>query len=403
MKLKYFNLETPLFILGNSSIHQLADRVGSTPFYVYDRRVIQQKIDELKRNLPKELSIHYAVKANPMSALLCFMSDLVDGFDVASANELKLALDTGMSPQKISFAGPGKTDAELKQAIAAEVLIHVESMNEIKRLHRMGQNLGITPRVSLRINPDFTIKASGMKMSGGSKVFGIDIEDIPQVVSECQKLKVSIDGLHFFSGSQNLNAHSLLDGFEKTIQILNGMKSLFLDPIKYINIGGGFGIPYFDQDQELDIVTVAKGLNQQIPLLRKNYPIADFSLELGRYLVGESGIFVAKVIDKKISRGKTFIVLDGGMNVHLAASGNLGQVIKKSFPIRNVSKLTSAKKEVLNVSGPLCTPLDTLAIELEISFVDIGDLIAVFQSGAYGLTASPQDFLSHDKVKEVLI
>lgn len=384
-------------------INQLAERVGSTPFYVYDRSAIKSRVSELRQQLSQDISIHYAIKANPMPALICFIADLVDGFDVASAYELAAALNSGKAANSISFAGPGKTDTEIRQALAAQVLLHVESKRELQRVVNLSQSLSLKARISLRVNPEFSMKSSGMKMGGGPAAFGIDAEEIPEVVKLSQQLGVSVEGLHFFSGSQILNAATLIENFEKTTQSLIQMKNLFSTELTSLSIGGGFGIPYSLQDQALNIQAVAKALNQQASKLKQNFPKAKLIIELGRYLVGEAGAFVAKVVDKKNSRGKTFVILDGGMNYHLAASGNLGQVIKRNYPMINASKTAASNREIVNVVGPLCTPLDTLATDMELAFVDIGDLIVIFQSGAYGLTASPQDFLSHEKIKEVLI
>lgn len=385
-------------------ISQLTARVGSTPFYLYDRSAIQSRINNLRQSLSPEIAIHYAIKANPMAALICYMANLVDGFDVASAEELKLALDAGMNPHSISFAGPGKTEKELRQALAAEVLIHAESLTEIERISKFSQSLKIPPCVSLRVNPDYSMKSSGMKMGGGPSAFGMDIEIIPEVIKVCTHLGITIQGLHFFSGSQILTAATLIEHFENTTQALLKFQSLFARPLKYLCLGGGFGIPYFPQEKDLDIESVGNCLKQQASKLKSVFPKAKIAIELGRYLVGEAGAFIAKVVDKKVSRGKVFVIIDGGMNNHLAASGNLGQVIKRNYPLINLSKKSSsnAKMELVNVVGPLCTPLDTLATDIELMNVEVGDLIAVLQSGAYGLTASPQDFLSHKKINEVL-
>lgn len=403
MKIKYFNLSTEKLEIRGKSIDNISYQVGSTPFYLYDRSIIAHKVDLLKSKLSKNISLHYAIKANPMPALVCFLSRIVDGFDVASSGELKVALDSGMSSSKISFAGPGKTQEELSQAIAAEVLINVESPNEMYRIFELSKKINVRPRIGLRINPHFEMKSSGMKMGGGAKPFGIDSESIPELINKMDSLGLSIEGLHLYPGSQSLNAEIIAQTQNQSIDFILGLKKYFKSPLKIINIGGGFGIPYFENEEELNLDLVIPNLNHLSEKIKNNFPEAEIVLELGRYLVGESGIYISRIIDKKISRGKTFLILDGGMNHHLAASGNLGQVIKKNFPIHIASRLQSKDKERVSVVGPLCTPLDQFATDIEIETCEVGDLVAVFQSGAYGLTSSPQDFLSHARIKEVLL
>ena len=403
MKIKYFNLSTEKLEIRGKPIDIISYQVGSTPFYIYDRTVIAHKVDIIKSKISKNISLHYAIKANPMPAVVCFLSRIVDGFDVASSGELKVALDSGMSASKISFAGPGKTLEELSQAIAAEVLINVESPNEVQRIFEISKKMKIKPRIALRINPHFEMKSSGMKMGGGAKPFGIDSESIPDLINKMNTLGLTIEGLHLYPGSQSLNAGIIAQTQNQSIDFIFELKKHFKNPLKVINIGGGFGIPYFENEEELNLDLILPNLNHLSEKIKNDFPEAEIVLELGRYLVGESGIYISRIVDKKISRGKTFIILDGGMNHHLAASGNLGQVIKKNFPIHIANRLQSKNKERVSVVGPLCTPLDQLATDIEIETCEVGDLVAIFQSGAYGLTSSPQDFLSHSRIKEVLI
>ncbi|MBL7544445.1 MAG: pyridoxal-dependent decarboxylase, exosortase A system-associated [Bdellovibrionaceae bacterium] len=403
MAIKHFEFNNQKLYIQGTPIDRLAQRVGSTPFYFYDRHLIGKRIAEIKDKLSKNFCLHYAVKANPMPALICFLSRLVDGFDVASAGELQLALDSGMAAENISFAGPGKTDAELRQAVAAGILVNVESLNEMYRISQIGLDANVQPRVALRLNPDFEMKQSGMKMGGGAKPFGIDSELLPSVVEVALKLGINIEGVHIFSGSQSLQASSIIHAQQQSVALLCKMKRYFTSDLKTINLGGGFGIPYFENDMEIDLDELSAGLNECGEKIKNEFQNSKIVLELGRFLVGEAGVYIAKVIDKKKSRGKTFLVLDGGMNHHLAASGNLGQVIKRNFPVVIANKAFLKEKEIVSIVGPLCTPLDTLGSDVEVSVCEIGDYVAIFQSGAYGLTASPQDFLGHPIIKEVLI
>ena len=353
--------------------------------------------------LPDRLNLHYAIKANPMPALVCYLADLVDGFDVASAGELTKALDTGMVPDRIGFAGPGKTDREITQALAAGVMIEIESAGELTRLESLAAELNLPPRIALRINPDFQLRGSGMKMGGGAQPFGIDAEEAPQLIAACRARGVDIQGFHIFAGSQNLDAEVVAGVQEQTLELALRLSDHLGEPLKYLNLGGGFGIPYFPKDQPLDLARVGENLAQVATNLAKAQPEAQSVLELGRFIVGEAGLYVARVIDRKVSRGQVFLVTDGGLHHHLAASGNFGQVIRRNYPIAIANKMAETSQEEVSVVGPLCTPLDLLADKSMLPRSDVGDLVAVFQSGAYGLTASPTAFLGHPAPAELLV
>jgi len=331
-----------------------------------------------------------------------YMATLVDGFDLASAGEMRVALDTDMPPQHISFAGPGKTDKELTQAIASEIVINMESENEMERIATIATELGLTPKVAIRVNPDFELKASGMKMSGGPKQFGVDAERVPDMLKRLTELNVQFHGFHIFSGSQNLNAESIIDAHNKTFELAIRLSEHAPCQPKLLNIGGGLGIPYFPGEKRIELEPIAENLRSLLPDVKKSLPDTEIVMELGRFLVGESGVYVSKVIDKKVSRGETYLITDGGLHHHLAASGNFGQVIRKNYPVMIGNKV-EGDKETVNVVGPLCTPLDILANKMDLIQADVGDLVVIFQSGAYGYTASPERFLSHPAVKEVLV
>lgn len=389
--------------LGGVSLTRLAQRVGKTPFYAYDRNVLTTRVEKLRACLPEEIRLHYSVKANPMPALVQHMAALVDGFDVASTGELKVVLDTMMSVDNISFTGPGKTDAELAKAIAAGVVVNVESERELESAAHIGETLGIMPRVAIRVNPDFELKSSGMKMGGGPKQFGVDAEQAPQMLRRIGALGIDFQGFHIFSGSQSLKPEAIVEAQSSTFALALRLAQHAPQSVRLLNIGGGFGIPYFAGETALDLEPIADNLHQWMPRVKAALPDAEIVIELGRYLVGEAGIYVTRVIDRKISRGEVFLVTDGGMHHHLAASGNLGQVIRKNYPVVVGNKISGTNREVVSVVGPLCTPLDFLSNNMEMARADVGDLIVVFQSGAYGLTASPVGFLSHPWPDEILV
>lgn len=389
--------------IGGMSLMRLAQRVGRTPFYAYDRQQITERVAFLRQHLPTEVHLHYAMKANPMPAIVQHMAGLVDGIDVASGGEMRVALDTRMSPGLISFAGPGKGDDELSCAIAAGIVLNMESEREMERIASLGTHLGIRPKVAVRVNPDFELKSSSMKMGGGPKQFGVDTERVPAMLNRIGQLGLDFEGFHIFSGSQNLKVAAIQESHEKTLQLGISLARYAPTPVRLLNIGGGFGIPYFPGDEALDLVAVGENLRRLMPEVKQQLPEARVVIELGRYLVAEAGIYVCRVRERKESRGQIFLITDGGLHHHLAASGNFGQVIRKNYPVVVGNRIYGGEREIVSVVGPLCTPLDLLADQMEMTRAEAGDLIVVFQSGAYGLTASPTAFLSHPAPIEVLV
>lgn len=389
--------------IGGHTVSRIAARVGQTPFYAYDRGLLHARVAQLRGVLPPGVKLHYAMKANPMPALVGLMAGLVDGIDVASAGELKVALDAGADAAEISFAGPGKRDAELWQAVAAGVLVNVESMRELPLLAAAQQALGLPARVAVRVNPDFELKGSGMKMGGGPKQFGLDTEVVPEALAAIGRAGLAFEGFHLFAGSQNLRAESICEAQQKSYELALRLAQGAPSAVKFLNLGGGFGIPYFPGEQRLDLAPIGANLAGIVERAATEMPQAGIVIELGRYLVGEAGVYVARVVDRKVSRGQVYLVTDGGLHHALAASGNFGQVVRKNYPVTVASRMGSAEREVASVVGPLCTPLDLLADRMDLPVAQVGDLVAVFQSGAYGPSASPQAFLGHPACVEVLV
>ncbi|WP_088178870.1 pyridoxal-dependent decarboxylase, exosortase A system-associated [Thauera butanivorans] len=390
-------------LINGQPISRIAARVGRTPFYAYDRNLLDTRVAQLRAALPKAVKLHYAMKANPMPALVGHMARLVDGIDVASAGELMVALDAGADPREISFAGPGKTEAELHQAVAAGILINVESFREVPLLAAAQQALGLPARVAVRVNPDFELKSSGMKMGGGPKQFGVDAEQVPELLAGIGRAGLAFEGFHLFAGSQNLKPEAIIEAQQKSYALARRLAEHAPSPVKFLNLGGGFGIPYFPGEQPLDLAPIGANLADIIEQARQVLPEAEIVIELGRYLVGEAGLYVAKVIDKKISRGHTYLVTDGGLHHHLSASGNFGQVIRKNYPAAIANRMGATRQETVSIVGPLCTPLDLLADRMNLPAAEPGDLVVIYQSGAYGASASPQRFLGHPSVTEVLV
>jgi len=390
--------------VGGIPIDRLAARVGSTPFFAYDRTLLTSRVELLRSTLPRGIQLSYAIKANPMTAVVQHLAGLVDGFDVASAMEMRIALDTPVPATHVSFAGPGKTTAELEQAIAAGVNIELDSAAEAARVVQIGAKLGIRPRVAIRVNPDFRVRGSGMRMGGGSQQFGVDAEQVPSLIASLNGDDVDVLGFHIFAGSQNLHADILCEAQQKTVELVLTLAKQCPWPIRYFNLGGGFGIPYFEKDQPLDLSAIGDNLAKLLSeAIQPNLPQARVVLELGRYIVGECGVYVTRVIDRKESRGRTYLVVDGGLHHQLAASGNFGQAIRRNYRVAIGSRMRAAPEELVTVVGCLCTPLDVLGDNLILPKAEIGDLVVLFQAGAYGLTASPTSFLGHPLPPEILV
>ncbi len=348
-----------------------------------------RRVAALRAALPAGIKLHYAMKANPMPAVVAFMARLVDGVDVASAGELKVALDAGANPAEISFAGPGKRDAELRQAVASRVLVNLESPREIAVLQAASAEFGLPARVAVRVNPDFELKGSGMKMGGGPKQFGVDVEQMPALLADIGRAGLAFEGFHLFAGSQNLRAESICEAQQKSFDLAVRLAQDAPGPVKFLNLGGGFGIPYFPGEQRLDLAPIGANLQQLLQRAHTEMPQAELVIELGRYLVGEAGIYVTRVVDRKVSRGQVYLVTDGGLNHHLSASGNFGQVVRKNYPVTIGNRQRAAPTAKWPRSSARCAPRWTCwptACSCQ-PVAGVGDLAVIFQSGASAHTA----------------
>ncbi len=390
-------------LVAGRPVAQLVSIAGASPCYIYDRQALSARVAQFRQQMPSSLRLHYAIKANPMPALVNHMAQYVDGLDVASHQEMLIALGCGMSTAHISFAGPAKGLHELRAAVAAGITINVESSLELERLYQCYDELGIRPRVAFRVNPDFELKSSGMKMAGGPKQFGIDAEQMPAILAGLDLNRLSFQGFHIFSGSQNLNAESLVACHGQTFALAAQLANQVAAPVQHVNIGGGLGIPYFPGEQTLALDDIAQNLQCLLDQRPEVLAHTEFVMELGRWLVGEAGYYVCQVTDKKQSRGQTYLMTNGGLHHHLANSGNFGQVLRKNYPVVLAHCLDSDEQEVVEIVGPLCTPLDIIGAKLTLPTAAVGDYIVVLQSGAYGASASPQKFLGHPEVAELLI
>lgn len=389
--------------VGGKTARDLVAQAGGTPLFVYSRAHLDARMAELRAAMPARLAIHYAVKANSWGPVLSHMAGLADGFDIASGGELKLVTDAGIDPALVSFAGPGKRDWELEAAISLGVTLNCESENEARRALVIGERLGTAPRLAIRVNPDFELRGSGMKMGGGAKPFGIDAERVPALVRSLVEHGAEWRGFHIFAGSQALDPEALIEAQRATLALAASLSEEAGESPPLVNLGGGFGIPYFAGEQPLDIERVAAALLPQLHDLPPILANSGFAIELGRWLVGESGVYLTRIVDRKVSHGKTFLVTDGGMHHQLAASGNFGQVIRRNYPVAIANRMAEAADEEVTIVGCLCTPLDRLADDVMAPAAQVGDLVAVFLAGAYGLSASPQSFLGHEPAREILV
>lgn len=391
-----------LLVSGERADH-LAQRAGDTPLFLYDRAMLTERVAQWRAAMPATVQLHYAMKANPFAPLLAHMAGLVDGFDIASGGEMEAALASGMAAQAISFAGPGKRDSELSAAIQAGVTINLESMGEARRALALADEQGVMPRLAVRVNPDFDLKGSGMKMGGGAKPFGVDAADVPALVRLVMDAGADWQGFHIFAGSQALAAESIAETQAQTLALAADLADKIGAVPPLVNLGGGLGVPYFSGDAPVDVALVGEKLAEALAARADILADSRFAMELGRWLVAEAGVYLTRIVDRKTSHGEVFLVTDGGLHHQLAASGNFGTVIRRNYPIAVAGKFGREGQEVVTVVGCLCTPLDRLGDHVHLPYADVGDLIAIFQAGAYGASASPAQFLGQGPAQEWLI
>ncbi|MBS3927914.1 MAG: pyridoxal-dependent decarboxylase, exosortase A system-associated [Sphingomonadales bacterium] len=395
-------IDGELAIAGRKASDLVAE-AGATPLFVYSGALIKRRVADLYAALPSRVALNFAMKANPYGPILQLMSELVDGFDIASAGELKLALAAGVAANRISFAGPGKRTDELEAAIQAGVTLNLESEGEAVRALEAGHRLGVTPRLAIRVNPSFDLKGSGMKMGGGAKQFGVDAERVPAMAREVIASGAEWRGFHIFAGSQALSAAAIIETQAQALALATELAEASGAPLPHCNLGGGLGIPYFPGDEPVDLAAVGEALGEALENVPQVLKYTQFCVELGRYLVGEAGVYLTRVVDRKVSHGEIFLVVDGGLHHQLAASGNFGTVVRRNYPVAIANRFDAEPSEAASVVGCLCTPLDRLAEKGHFPRAEVGDLVAVFCAGAYGASASPAQFLGHGPAPEMLI
>jgi diaminopimelate decarboxylase len=389
--------------IGGRKASALVAEARETPLFVYSRAMLEARMMALRAAMPGQVKIHYAMKANPFPPVLEAMAELVDGLDVASGGELAMARKAGFLPREISFAGPGKRDAELLAAVRTGVTLNVESAGEARRALDAGMTCGTTPRLAIRVNPEFELRGSGMKMGGGAKPFGVDEDQVAALARSIIAEGCEWRGLHIFAGSQALDAAAISEAQGNALATALRLTEAIGQPLPHLNLGGGFGIPYFDKDQPLDIEAVGSRLENLLDGVSNALQETVFALELGRYLVGEAGVYLTRIVDRKVSKGVTFLVTDGGLHHQLAATGNFGAVVRRNYPVTLATRFDAPPEEEVNVVGCLCTPLDRLADNVMLPRAEVGDLVAIFLAGAYGASASPATFLGQGPARETLV
>jgi diaminopimelate decarboxylase len=384
-----------------------AARTMTTPIYVYFADGIAAQVERVSAAFGGRFELSYAIKANPNVCLLGRMRDVLSHLDASSVGEIERALLAGYSAEQISFSGPGKRKFELERALHLKCGEFVcESERELDTLNSIAlhahQRATVLVRVNLRKRP----AGFGAHMGGRASQFGIDEEAIDPVLERFATWPaLDLAGFHAYSGSNSLNADSIAENIGNAFEAFETLSDRHdLVPRRLI-VGAGFGIPYSEDQEQLDLDRVARLVNPLLDRTCRSSRLgrASLVLELGRYLVGPFGYLLTSVVDVKTSRGTSFAVCDAGFNNHLAAFGLMGSIVRRNWPIFNVTGPEGSATATYTLVGPLCTNIDTLATKVELPVLECGDVIAVASSGAYGLSASPLGFISHPEPREALV
>jgi diaminopimelate decarboxylase len=396
------------FAPGGIPVSQIAERYGS-PFYLYHGEMITDRVRRVRAALGGDVEVTYSVKANPNLAVCQLIArEQLTGAEVASSGELVVARAAGFEPEDIVFAGPAKTDDALRRSVEEGIFaVNVESLNEIERLAAVAEAAGKKIGVGLRVNPAQQLMGSGMRMGGTVGQFGLDQADLAEAVKRtlAHPDHLTLRGIHVYTATQVFDVDALVEHCRNIFEVALETADLSGEPLEMVDFGGGFGVPYFEKTGEFDLERFGEGYGELLSRYRSDPRLAGcrFVFELGRYLVADAGVYVTRVVDVKGMKGKTFATTDGGMNHHLTATGNMGQVFRKAYPLLNLTRDAEPGEEGVAVAGPCCTPLDLFGNNIPIAEPGPGDLLGVFYSGAYGYSASNLGFLSHPTPAEVLV
>jgi diaminopimelate decarboxylase len=390
-------------LIGGVAAEELVAEAGGTPLFVYDNNIVGAQIAALKAAMPDGLAIYYSVSANPYEPLLNFIGRYVDGFRVVSRGELEHLKRAGLAGIGMTFAGPGKRDDELELGITAGATISVESEGEAERAIQAGERVAVVPKLAVRVNPPFSIDGRAFALGARPTPFGIDAERVPSLVRNLLDAGVDWRGLHIFAAAQSLQEDALIEA-HKAIISSAGEISRELDlPLPELNLGGGFDVPYFAGERPIDLYHLAKALHETLCDGPELLATTRLSLELGRWLVAECGVYLTRILDRNESCGETFLTTDGGGHHLLGATGCLLERGRGNFPLAVANRFEAPADEQVTVTGCLATPHDVFGDEIMLPRSEPGDLIAVFCAGAYGLSASPQAWESRPLAREVLV
>jgi len=399
----YFAATDGQLQIGGVAAEELVAEAGGTPLFVYDNNIVGAQIARFKGAMADGIALHYSVTANPYEPLLEFLGRYVDGFRVVSLGELKRLQSAGLAGIPINFAGPGKLDVELEAAVKAGATLSVESEGEAARTIRAGENVGLQPKISVRVTPPFAIEHGRVSIGSRPSPFGVDSERVPLLVHGLLEAGVDWRGLHMFAGVQCLDAEALAEVHCVTVANAGEIAAAIGLPLPELNLGSGFDIACRPGDRPLDIDHVAAALNETLCSVPPLLATTRFTIELGRWLVGESGVYLTRVLDRSESCGHTFLTTDGGGHHLIGATGGLGERGLLNFPIAVANRFDAPAEEEVTVTGCLCTPFDVLGDGIALPRAEEGDLIAVFCAGAYGLSASPQAWESRPLARETLV
>ena len=375
-----------------------------TPAYLYDAEKIRQSCKQLQDVMGEQVDIFYSMKANPNLSICALIAHEVSGIEVCSSFEIVAALQAGINPSRFIFVGPLKKEEDIRLCLQKGIYaIACESFEEIDLINQVAGQLSLKAPILLRINPSFSAKSALLKMGGKPSQFGIDDDQAEAAVNKILSAEhLQFLGIHIYNGTRILNFETLVENTEAVFALAETIQKKFQVELHAVDFGGGAGIPYFSNDEELDLTSLKTRMAPVIKAFKEKYPATRLIMESGRFLVGKSGMLVSKVYSIKKSKEETFVVTDGGTNCHMAAVG-IGSIVRNNFPISVLGKEDSPADFEYSITGPLCTPNDLIAKKVRLPKVEVGDLIAVKQSGAYGPSASPVYFLSHGFPNEILI
>src|SRR4051812_2185921 len=389
--------------IGGLGAEELIAEAGGTPLFVYDNNIVGGQIAALRAAMPDGLAIYYSVTANPNEDLLNFLGRYVEGFRVVSRGELEHLKRAGLAGIPMTFAGPGKRDDELEAGIEAGATISVESEGEAGRAIQAGERVGIQPKIAVRVNPPFTMDKGRLSLGARASPFGVDADRVPGLVEGLIEAGVDWRGLHIFAAAQCLDDDALIDAHKAIIASAGEIVDKLGVPLPELNLGGGFDVPCFAGEQPIDVYRMATALHETLCNGPELLATTRLSLELGRWLVAEAGVYLTRVLDRTESCGEVFLTTDGGGHHLLRATGCLLERGGDNYPIAVATRFDAPRDEQVTVTGCLATPHDLLGDQVMLPRAEPGDLIAIFCAGAYGLTASPQAWESRPLARELLV